>query len=233
VEINDLPELEIIYEDNHLLGVIKPFGIPSQPDETKDLSLPEIVKKYIKKKYNKPGEVYLGLLHRLDRPVGGITVFAKTSKAAARMSESFRNHEIKKTYIAVTVQIPQQAERKLTHYLHKLPGKNIIKASPVNFPGAQQSELIYKVISTRGNNALVAVYPITGRQHQIRVQLSSIHCGLLGDVKYASTKPLPDARIALYAYQLEFIHPVTGEKIILTAPWPSGEEWDFVGIKGL
>lgn len=218
-------ELSILFEDNHLIVAVKPAGVPSQKDESGDVCMDDLVKAYLKNKYQKPGAVYLGLLHRIDRPVGGVMVFARTSKAAARMSLAFQQKGIQKTYVALTEGIPREPERTLIHYLYKPGDKNIVKASPVEFPGAKRSELRYKILKTGHNTALLEVEPITGRQHQIRVQLASIGCPIRGDIKYGRTKPNPDKSICLFAKALEFEHPVTLEKIRLEADLPQDAWW--------
>lgn len=219
--------LKILFEDNHLIAAVKPAGVPSQKDATGDVSMEEIIKAYLKEKYNKPGDVYLGLLHRIDRPVGGVMVFARTSKAAARMSELFRTRDIEKIYYALTEGIPKERERLLVHYLYKPGDKNIVKASPVEFPGARRSELQYRVLETGNGAALVQAEPITGRQHQIRVQLAAISCPIRGDIKYGRTRPNPDRSICLFAKKLTFTHPVSKEKITLEAPLPEDPWWNL------
>ena len=217
--------LQILYEDNHLIAALKPAGVPSQKDETGDICMDDLVKAYIKAKYNKPGEVYLGLLHRIDRPVGGVMIFAKTSKAAARMSDQFQSKRIRKTYLALTDGIPNEESRMLIHYLYKPAGKNIVKASPVEFPGAKRSELNYKILQTGKSCALLEVEPITGRQHQIRVQLASIGCPIRGDIKYGRTKPNPDRSICLFAQSIGFEHPVSKAWMVVSADIPVKDWW--------
>ena len=143
------------------------------------------------------------------------------------MSAAFRDREVQKYYLAISIHVPREATRTLVHHLYKPAGRNIVKSSPTPFPGTQRSELSYQVIATRSGEALLLVKPITGRQHQIRVQLSAIHCGLKGDIKYAATDPLPEARIGLYSYALSFIHPVSQERIEIRAPRPDFPEWNF------
>ncbi len=217
--------MHILYEDNHLLAVVKPFGMPSQGDETGDLSILDAGKLYLKEKYNKPGEVYLALLHRLDRPVGGVMVFAKTSKAAARLSAQFRDREINKEYLAITEQVPAEAEGKLLHYLRKLPDKNIVRAYIKPVHQSQEARLSYRVLSTQGSRALVTVSLETGRRHQIRVQMAAIGCTIVGDVKYGKSDFLPDKSIALFAWKLTVTHPITKEALTWNAPWPDTSPW--------
>lgn len=220
-------ELNVIYEDNHLIAAIKPPGIPAQGDDTGDLSMVEYVKAYIKEKYNKPGDVYLGLVHRIDRPVGGVMIFARTSKAAARLSAQFQNHTVRKIYVALTEAVPFEKERTLIHYLYKPGDKNIVKASPKEFPGAKRSELKYRILKENGMRALLEVEPITGRQHQIRVQLSAMRCPIRGDVKYGNTTFNPDKSICLFAHKIFFTHPVTQQNMEISAPWPNTDWWQL------
>ena len=219
---------QILYEDNHLIAVDKPHGMLSQGDVTGDQSIHEWTKEYIRKKYNKPGNVYLGLLHRLDRPVGGVILFAKTSKAATRMSEQFKKRKIQKIYRAIVVKAPAKPHGKLEHYLGMVLGKNIARAYRKPGPDRKQATLDYQVMQQTKSYTLLEIIPHSGRKHQIRVQLASMGCGIVGDVKYAETDFLPDKSIALRAYGLRFQHPVRKEErieIISTtpnrAPWNS------------
>lgn len=202
--------LKIFYEDNHIIVVEKKANILSQADNTKDIDMLTIIKKYIKEKYNKPGNVYLGLVHRLDRPVGGIMVFAKTSKAASRLSEEVRNHTLKKTYLAVVHGILEKSDGVFSDYLKKLGNGNTIVTTKDD---GKYSELHYKVLSynKKDKQTLVEINLITGRHHQIRVQFSSRGYPLCGDQRYGREDK---TQIALYAYKLEFIHPVTKENMI-------------------
>ena len=202
--------LKIFYEDNHIIVVEKKANILSQADNTKDIDMLTIIKKYIKEKYNKPGNVYLGLVHRLDRPVGGIMVFAKTSKAASRLSEEVRNHTLKKTYLAVVHGILEKSDGVFSDYLRKLGNGNTIVTTKDD---GKYSELHYKVLSynKKDKQTLVEINLITGRHHQIRVQFSSRGYPLCGDQRYGREDK---TQIALYAYKLEFIHPVTKENMI-------------------
>lgn len=202
--------LKIFYEDNHIIVVEKKANILSQADSTKDIDMLTIIKKYIKEKYNKPGNVYLGLVHRLDRPVGGIMVFAKTSKAASRLSEEVRNHSLKKTYLAVVHGILEKSDETFSDYLKKLDNGNTIVTTKDD---GKYSELHYKVLSynRKDKQTLVEINLITGRHHQIRVQFASRGYPLCGDQRYGRKDK---TQIALYAYKLEFIHPVTKENMI-------------------
>ena len=205
----ELPKINIIYEDNHLLVVEKPINIPVCEDESKDLDLLSILKNYIKVKYNKPGNVYLGLVHRLDRPVGGVMVFAKTSKAASRLSKQVSNHTLKKTYIAV-IEGKIKKEDTLVDYLYKDNKKNI--SYVVSKDKGKESILNYKVLNYKDNFSLVEINLKTGRSHQIRVQFSSRGYPLVGDAKYNKNHD-GKTNVALFAKKLEFIHPVTCENL--------------------
>lgn len=207
--------INIIYEDNHLLVVEKPINIIVQEDNTKDKDLLTILKEYIKEKYNKPGNVYLGLVHRLDRPVGGIMVFAKTSKAAGRLSEQIRNKTFKKTYNAVVMGNINQSG-KLEDYLLKDEKKNIVKVDK----SGKLAILYYKKLSYKDNMSLIEINLETGRSHQIRVQMSNYGYPLFGDQKY-NKKASVGEQIALFAKKIEFIHPVTKENLVFEIDLPN------------
>ena len=207
--------INIIYEDNHLLVVEKPINIPTQEDNTKDKNLLTILKEYIKEKYNKPGNVYLGLVHRLDRPVGGIMVFARTSKAAARLSEQVRNKTFKKTYNAVVIGNFNK-EGKLKDYLLKDEKKNIVKVDK----NGKEAILNFKKLDFKNNMSLVEINLETGRSHQIRVQMSNYGYPLFGDQKY-NKKASVGEQIALFAKKIEFVHPITREKLVFEIDLPN------------
>ena len=210
-------ELPIIFEDNHLLAVYKPAGILSQGDATGDENVVTWAENYLRKRYQKAGNVYVGLLHRLDRPTSGILLLAKTSKEAARMSEQFRQGTVSKHYFAITTRVPKPESQELCHHLKKIPGKNIIIAYNHAQRDTQEARLSYQVIHVLDGMALLAVEIFTGRQHQIRVQLARIACPILGDAKYGKIIPfLPDLSIALTAYRLDFLHPIQKNRIQLT-----------------
>ncbi|MBT1704671.1 RluA family pseudouridine synthase [Chryseosolibacter indicus] len=215
----------VIYEDNHLLVVNKASGILVQGDETGDTPLVELCKEYIKEKYKKPGAVFLGVVHRLDRPVSGIVVLARTSKALERMNALFREKQTRKTYWAVVDKKPKQPEDKLVHWLLKDEKKNKTTAFPRKTLNALESELSYKLIKNVSALFLLQVNPITGRPHQIRVQLASIGCPIVGDVKYGSSAANSDGSICLHAKKLEFVHPVKNEPMTFEAEPPSTEYW--------
>lgn len=207
--------INIIYEDNHLLVVEKPINIPTQEDNTKDKNLLTILKEYIKEKYNKPGNVYLGLVHRLDRPVGGIMVFARTSKAASRLSEQVRNKTFKKTYNAVVIGNINK-EGKLKDYLLKDEKKNIVKVDK----NGKEAILNFKKLDFKNNMSLVEINLETGRSHQIRVQMSHYGYPLFGDQKYNKTSKVGE-QIALFAKKIEFIHPTTNELLTFELDLPN------------
>ncbi len=207
--------INIIYEDNHLLVVEKPINIPTQEDNTKDKDLLTILKEYIKEKYNKPGNVYLGLVHRLDRPVGGIMVFARTSKAASRLSEQVRNKTFKKTYNAVVIGNINK-EGKLKDYLLKDEKKNIVKVDK----NGKEAILNFKKLDFKNNMSLVEINLETGRSHQIRVQMSHYGYPLFGDQKYNKTSKAGE-QIALFAKKIEFIHPTTNELLTFELDLPN------------
>jgi 23S rRNA pseudouridine1911/1915/1917 synthase len=217
---------QVVYEDNHLIVVNKSAGILVQPDETKDKTLSDYVKEYIKTKYNKPGEVFLGTVHRLDRPVSGLVVFARTSKALERMNELFRKRDIQKTYWAVVKRKPEKKQGKLTDWLVKNDNNNTVKAYDTEVAGSQKAELTYRVLGEINHNYLLEVNPITGRPHQIRVQLAKMGCPIRGDVKYGYPKPNADASINLHARRLYFIHPVQKTPVICKAGVPENGFWE-------
>lgn len=220
--------MQILYEDNHLIAVNKPFGMPTQGDESGDESVFDWVKEYIRVTYNKPGNVYLGLIHRLDRPAGGALVLAKTSKAAARLSKQFQERQTQKIYWAVTENIPPQPHGELKHYLKKLQGKNIMRAYNKEVHASKLAHLEYRVLKTAGKRSLLEVKLHTGRRHQIRVQLASMGAVIRGDVKYGKSTFNFDKSICLLARELTVDHPTKKEPLTFTAPIPNNELWqDF------
>jgi 23S rRNA pseudouridine1911/1915/1917 synthase len=223
--VSFLMPLEILFEDNHLLAINKAAGILVQGDETGDTPLVEEAKAYIKAKYGKPGDVFLGVVHRLDRPVSGVVVFARTSKALSRMNELFRDRKTEKVYWAITDHAPPSKKGNLIHWLSKDERKNKTTAYSRETPGALKSELDYSVLHSKAGNYLLEVRPITGRSHQIRVQLTSMGCPILGDVKYGSSYETGDGSIALHARRLSFLHPVRKELVTVEAAPPDRPWW--------
>ena len=199
---------EVLYEDNHLLIVNKAAGILVQGDITEDTPLVDLCKEYIGLKYEKPGAVFLGVVHRIDRPVSGIVVLARTSKALERMNALFREKKTKKTYWAIVEQRPPRENGTLRHWLSKDPKKNKTTVFPKETLGALDSQLDYSIIAQSPGEWLLEVVPLTGRSHQIRAQLASMGCSIKGDVKYGASTPNGDGSICLHARKLEFVHPV-------------------------
>lgn len=204
--------LKVLYEDNHLIAVFKPAGVLVQGDKTNEPCLMDDVKKYLKNKYKKPGSVFLGLLHRLDRPVSGVVLFAKTSKGASRLSEQIRNHEVKKEYQALVEGAPKNRKDTLINYLLHDEKTNKARVFDSKRAGALLAELSFETIAARGKNTLLKISLKTGRHHQIRAQLSHIGHPVAGDVKYGAKKPLPDKSIALCATCLTFKTATGGEQ---------------------
>lgn len=221
-------ELEILFEDNHFIAVNKPAGVLVQPDKGTDASLEVLVKEYIKHQYNKPGEVFLGVCHRIDRPVSGVVIMARTSKALVRMNEMFKTKEVKKTYWAVVENLPAETEGTLIHWLKKDEKKNLSRVWDKEVPGTLRCELHYKWLKSIDHYHLLEINPLTGRHHQIRAQLSAIGCAIKGDVKYHAKRGNRDGSIHLHARKVEFIHPVKKEPIEITAPVPVDNVWKAV-----
>lgn len=209
------PSPHIVFEDNHLIAAIKKPGQTVQPEPGKPTSLEEEVKMYIKSKYEKPGEVFLGVIHRLDMPVSGIVLFARTSKALARMNEQFQKRQVRKIYEAIVEHIPPHEKELITHWLKRDEQRNFTKAFISETKGADKAQLTYEVINIEGKKTNVRIELHTGRKHQIRAQLSAIGCPIVGDVKYGAAAALPDQSISLKAVELGFVHPVTKEGIII------------------
>ena len=221
-------QIEVLYEDNHIIAVNKRPSDIVQGDKTGDKPLSEVVKEYIKDKYNKPGEVFLGVVHRLDRPTTGIVVFARTSKALTRMNELFSNRETQKTYWAIVKNKPENQEDKLVHFLKRNEKNNTSKAHIKEVPESKLASLDYKIIKELNNYFALEINLHTGRHHQIRAQLSAIGSPIKGDLKYGFDRSNPDGGIHLHARKLVFIHPVTKENLIIIAPVPNDVIWNAI-----
>ena len=229
-------DLVILHEDNHVIVVEKPQNMPSCEDETKDQDLLNLVKTYLKETYNKPGDAFVGLVHRLDRPTGGIMVFAKTSKAASRLSEQMRSGDFEKKYLTVVVGTPKKEKAVLTNYLKKNAITNQVYLASETTEGAKKAELAYRTLEEKGEYTLVEVTLHTGRSHQIRVQMAGIGNPVFGDVKYGGEKAVK-GNLALYAYSLKFTHPVTKERMVFLSephkdliPWKAFDVTKYVSI---
>jgi 23S rRNA pseudouridine1911/1915/1917 synthase len=218
--------LQILHEDNHIIVVNKRVGDIVQGDKTGDKPLSDVVKEYIKEKYNKPGEVFLGVVHRLDRPTTGLVVFARTSKALTRLNEMFSNRATQKTYWAVVKNKPPKAEDTLVHFLKRNPKNNTSKAHLKEVPDSKKASLDYTIIKTLDNYFVLEINLHTGRHHQIRAQLAAIGCPIKGDLKYGFDRSNPDGGIHLHARKLVITHPVTKEALVLTAPTPNDAIWN-------
>lgn len=217
--------MDILYEDNHIIIVNKQVGEIVQGDKTGDEPLSESLKQFIKQRDNKPGNVFLGVTHRLDRPVAGAVIFAKTSKALSRLNEMFRNGDIHKTYWAVVQGVPDPTEGTLTNYLYSVErnNKTYVAASPGS--NTRQAKLNYRTLASGDRYCLVEVELLTGRKHQIRAQLSHIGCPIKGDLKYGAKRSNPDGGISLLARHIEFVHPVSKQPVSVTAPVPDEPLW--------
>jgi 23S rRNA pseudouridine1911/1915/1917 synthase len=229
-EISHKNNLQILHEDNHLIVINKRVGDIVQGDKTGDKPLSEIVKEYIKDKYNKPGEVFLGVIHRLDRPTSGIVVFARTSKALMRMNTLFSSRETQKTYWAVVKKKPEQSQGKLLHYIKRNEKNNTSKAYSKEVPDSKLASLDYKIIKELNHYFTLEINLHTGRHHQIRAQLSAIGSPIKGDLKYGFDRSNPDGGIHLHARKLIFIHPVSNENIEIVAPTPIDPIWNSITI---
>ena len=218
--------MTVLYEDNHIIAVNKTCNEIVQGDKTGDTPLSEIVKAYIKEKYNKPGEVFLGVTHRLDRPTSGVVLFARTSKALTRLNDMFKSHEqIQKTYWAIVQGAPKLPEARLENWLVRNEAQNKSYIAKPGAKEAKQAILSYKTLAKGENYTLLEVNLETGRHHQIRCQLAAIGCPIKGDLKYGAKRSNPDGGICLHARQIEFIHPVSKQDICITAPVPNDSLW--------
>lgn len=221
------PHIGILYEDNHIIVVEKPVNILSQADDTQDADMVTLLKQDIKERYSKPGNVYVGLVHRLDRPVGGAMVFAKTSKAASRLSDVVRTHKLGKVYMAIVHGCPPQNSDALTHHLLKDVRTNTVRAVAPNTPGAKEARLSYEVAGMNGDLTLVRIQLHTGRPHQIRVQMKTIGCPLYGDQKYGAECNKPGQQIALWSVRLSFPHPTAKEVMDFYSRPPEEYPWNL------
>lgn len=217
--------MTVVYEDNHIIVVNKTASEIVQADKTGDTPLSETVKEYLKEKYQKPGNVFIGVTHRLDRPVSGLVIFAKTSKALTRLNEMFRTSEVKKTYWAVVKNAPKETEGELVHFLVRDEKQNKSYAYDKEVPKSKKAILDYRLIGRSENYYLLEVDLKTGRHHQIRCQLAKMGCPIKGDLKYGSPRSNPDGSICLHARRVRFTHPVSKELIELEAPLPEGNLW--------
>lgn len=218
--------LQVLFEDNHLIVVNKRPGDIVQGDKTGDLPLSEVVKAYIAEKYNKPGAVFLGVVHRLDRPTSGIVVFARTSKALARLNKMFAERETEKKYWAIVKNLPSKTEDTLVHYLVRNPKQNKSYAHLNEVPGSKLAKLSYTLLKNLNNYFLLEIILETGRHHQIRSQLSAIDCPIKGDLKYGFNRSNPDGSIHLHARTLKIVHPVRKETMFIEAPTPDDVLWN-------
>lgn len=217
--------MKVVYEDNHLIIVYKESGEIVQGDKTGDTPLSETVKAYIKDKYHKPGAVFLGVVHRLDRPVSGLVIFARTSKALARLNDMFRRGDIHKTYWAITQNAPPVEQDTLTSWLQRNERQNKSYVYDKEVPNSQKAVLNYQLRSRSDRYCLIEVELLTGRHHQIRAQLSHIGCPIKGDLKYGAKRSNPDGSISLLSCKVEFVHPVSKKNIILNSPIPDDKLW--------
>ncbi len=222
-----LTEAQVLFEDNHLIVINKLAGQIVQGDKTGDVTMPDIIKEYLKEKYDKPGNVFCGVVHRLDRPTSGAVIFARTSKALSRLNEQFRNQETNKTYWAIVETLPNKRQDRLVNFLKKNEKQNKSYVSENDKGGAKEAILNYKLLQSSDKYHLLEVELETGRHHQIRVQLSNIGCIIKGDVKYGARRSNPDGSICLHARKILFNHPTQKEPITVVAPVPEDSLWQF------
>lgn len=219
-------DLNILFEDNHIIVVVKPFNIPTQADVSGDLDMLSLIKDYIVKTYNKTGNAYVGMVHRLDRPTGGVMVFAKTSKGASRLSENIVEGDFEKKYLTVLCGVPKAKNGRLIHYLRKNPVNNTVMICPMSTEGAKKAELDYKILEENNGYCLAQINLLTGRSHQIRVQMASLGTPVFGDSKYGAEERTYKYNLALWAYEIKFPHPTTKEMMVFrvyppieSSPW--------------
>ena len=219
--------IKVIYEDNHLIAVDKPAGMLVHGDSTGDVTLADHVKQYIKDRYNKPGDVFLGVIHRLDRPVSGVVIFARTSKALSRMNELLRDKKVDKTYHAIVSGRLPEFEGTLIHHALKDTARNYVHVYTKKKKGTKQAETHYRVLGELSGLQKVELKPITGRPHQLRVQMTKVDCPMVGDIKYGSDRPNQDKSICLHCVSMSFLHPVKKEPIRISSGTPKKQYWDF------
>ena len=217
--------LDVLFCDNHLLAVAKPAGMPVVPDDSGDLSLFDMARSWVEVEFDKPGRAFLGVVHRLDRPVSGVVLFARTSKAAARLTEQFREQQAAKTYIAICHGLPRQDDGKLVHWLSKDERRNRVTASASKRGNAKRAVTQFRALLCEGKQTLVELIPETGRPHQLRAAMASIDMPVVGDVKYGAPKPLPDKTIALHARELTVAHPTTKKATTFSCQPPVCRWW--------
>lgn len=222
--------MKVVFEDNHIIIVYKEAGEIVQGDKTKDKPLSEIVKEYIKMTYHKPGNVFLGVVHRLDRPVAGLVVFASTTKALSRLNSMFRNGEVHKTYWAITKNRPAQDDGTLINWIYRNEKQNKSYAYDHEVKDSKKAILKYRVISSSDNYNLLEIKLLTGRHHQIRCQLSNIGCPIKGDLKYGAQRSNADGSISLLSHRVEFLHPVSKKTIIVESPVPDDNLWKALTV---
>lgn len=221
----------VIFEDNHLIAVNKPVGSLVHSDETGDRTLADDVKDYIKVRYGKPGDVFLGVIHRIDRPVSGVVIFARTTKALVRMNKLLQEREVDKKYLAIVEHRPEELHATLHHHIIKDESKNIVKAYTRPKTGTKPAELSFQQLGELDGKVLLEVNPKTGRPHQIRAQLSKIGCSIVGDLKYGASYPLDNKSIALHCKEMSFMHPTKNEPVVISASPPKGFPWNVFSIE--
>ncbi len=228
--MNPGAEPRVLHVDNHVLALHKPAGLPCVPDSSGDESLLDWGKYWLAQEFGKPGNVFLGVVHRLDRPVSGIVIFGRTSKGASRLSDSFRRHDLVKTYWAVTGKAPQPAQGELKQWLCKDTKRNTVRQVAGEGDGAKLAHTSYRTLASRGSCRLMELIPHTGRPHQLRVAMASLGTPLMGDLRYGASSPLPDRSVALHAVQLRIPHPTLSDPLALVCPPPELDAWGFEGL---
>lgn len=229
--MSESPALHVLFVDNHVLAVSKPAGMPVAPDESGDQSLLDVARAWVEREYAKPGAAFLGLVHRLDRPVSGVVVFGRTSKGASRLSESFRERAAEKRYLGVSASRPRGASGVVEQWLVKDTARNTVRVAREGGVGAQLAVTRWSVVEERDGRVLLALEPETGRPHQLRVAAAWLGCPLLGDLKYGAREALPDKSVALHAHTLSIAHPTLAEALNLVAPVPSLDVWRFDALE--